>query len=51
VFVNVTILGCCCVLQEPLSEFRFGDTKVLDTKTWTWSNVEVRWDSLGIHIK
>mmetsp|Transcript_19607 Transcript_19607/g.54628 ORF Transcript_19607/g.54628 Transcript_19607/m.54628 type:complete len:351 (-) Transcript_19607:613-1665(-) len=28
--------------QEPLTEFRFGDIKVLDTRTWTWSNVEVQ---------
>jgi len=28
--------------QEPLTEFRFGDIKVLDTKTWAWSDMAVR---------
>lgn len=27
--------------QEPVTEFRFGDIKVLDTTCWTWSDVQV----------
>ncbi len=43
-------------LQEPLTDFRFTDLKVLDTQTWTWSDVQVsflagcEWQGGGIRL-